>query len=202
MSRCVPSWCSSSSSSDYEVAELTWENGQLALHGLGPSRVPHRPLPSSPWEKPRAGGTLESIVNQAAAATTTLPSHQPHNNKSSGILHNSDTAATVAATHGLVPWLEHNHRASAATSGSAMNVLVVPSPALPEDPPVVDSAADSVGVPSLTGSAATLGRDSGRQVTTPDTRETELGCGSGGFTTTISTSSGNADEHHSPPPQA
>ncbi|XP_042065629.1 transcription factor UNE10-like isoform X2 [Salvia splendens] len=35
----------------YEVAELTWENGQLAMHGLG---------------VPRAGGTLESIVSQAS----------------------------------------------------------------------------------------------------------------------------------------
>ncbi|CAI9770333.1 unnamed protein product [Fraxinus pennsylvanica] len=55
---------------DYEVAELTWENGQLAMHGLGPSRVPNKTTTnSSPakytWDKPRAGGTLESIVNQA-----------------------------------------------------------------------------------------------------------------------------------------
>lgn len=39
-----------------EVAELTWENGHLAMHGLGGR------------EKPRQGGTLESIVRQAAAA--------------------------------------------------------------------------------------------------------------------------------------
>ncbi|CAA2972773.1 transcription factor UNE10-like [Olea europaea subsp. europaea] len=54
---------------DYEVAELTWENGQLAMHGLGPPRVPNKAnTNSSPtkytWDKPRAGGTLESIVNQ------------------------------------------------------------------------------------------------------------------------------------------
>nr|UOF76181.1 phytochrome interaction factor 8 [Fraxinus mandshurica] len=54
---------------DYEVAELTWENGQLIMHGLGPPRVPNKTTTnSSPtkyaWDKPRAGGTLESIVNQ------------------------------------------------------------------------------------------------------------------------------------------
>ncbi|PIA35635.1 hypothetical protein AQUCO_03500175v1 [Aquilegia coerulea] len=52
---------------DYEVAELTWENGQLGLHGLGPPRViGGKPISSKyTWEKPRASGTLESIVNQA-----------------------------------------------------------------------------------------------------------------------------------------
>ncbi|KAL1543374.1 transcription factor UNE10-like isoform X2 [Salvia divinorum] len=60
MNQCVPSWELDDSSKinaaqgvpslDYEMAELTWENGQLAMHGLG---------------VPRAGGTLESIVSQA-----------------------------------------------------------------------------------------------------------------------------------------
>uniref|UniRef100_A0A1J3HTF9 Transcription factor UNE10 n=1 Tax=Noccaea caerulescens TaxID=107243 RepID=A0A1J3HTF9_NOCCA len=45
---------------DYEVAELTWENGQLGLHGLGPPRVT---APSK--YSTGAGGTLESIVDQA-----------------------------------------------------------------------------------------------------------------------------------------
>ncbi|KAL4361395.1 hypothetical protein GQ457_04G032620 [Hibiscus cannabinus] len=91
MSQCVPGWDlddnqatarhslrSNSNStapdvhtSEYEVAELTWENGQLAMHGLGPARVPAKPLISSvpskysTWDKPRGNGTLESIVNQA-----------------------------------------------------------------------------------------------------------------------------------------
>ncbi|KAI9078454.1 hypothetical protein K1719_039550 [Acacia pycnantha] len=67
MSQCVPSWDldenpkaprvplrSNSNSTapdvpmlDYEVAELTWENGQLSMHGLGLPKVP---------EKPRRGG--------------------------------------------------------------------------------------------------------------------------------------------------
>ncbi|KAJ7962096.1 Transcription factor like [Quillaja saponaria] len=101
MSQCVPSWDlddnhtppnrlslrSHSNSTapdvpmlDYEVAELTWENGQLSMHGLGFPRVNSKPTltpaatatapPSKyAWEKPRASGTLESIVNQA----TSLP---------------------------------------------------------------------------------------------------------------------------------
>ncbi|KAJ0265272.1 Transcription factor UNE10 [Hirschfeldia incana] len=53
---------------DYEVAELTWENGQLGLHSLGPTRVP---APSKYLTA--AGGTLESIVDQA----TRFPNPKP-----------------------------------------------------------------------------------------------------------------------------
>ncbi|KAK6250020.1 hypothetical protein QUC31_007507 [Theobroma cacao] len=48
--------------SNYEVAELTWENGQLAMHGLSGL------LPTAPPTKPtwgRSNDTLESIVHQA-----------------------------------------------------------------------------------------------------------------------------------------
>ncbi|KAL8091896.1 transcription factor UNE10-like [Apium graveolens] len=77
MSQCVPSWdlddnmkLTSQSESlyltsdvptlDYEVAELTWENGHLSLHGLGQPKVPY-----NIWDKPCLGGTLESVVDQA-----------------------------------------------------------------------------------------------------------------------------------------
>ncbi|KAK1420126.1 hypothetical protein QVD17_21472 [Tagetes erecta] len=50
---------------DYEVAELTWENGQLALHELGSRRVPTKSQPTTSWEQPRATETLEALVNQA-----------------------------------------------------------------------------------------------------------------------------------------
>ncbi|XP_009762879.1 transcription factor UNE10-like [Nicotiana sylvestris] len=87
MNQCVPGWSLENSphqnlalshsnsnnsfvtnvpSLNYEVAELTWENGQLGMHGLG-----YKPLVnSSPikytWDnKSHVGGTLESIVNQA-----------------------------------------------------------------------------------------------------------------------------------------
>lgn len=72
MSQCVPNWdvddAVPSSSielrahpdvpmSDYEMAELTWENGQLSMHGLGVRRPKQNPIKYS--------GTLESIVNLA-----------------------------------------------------------------------------------------------------------------------------------------
>ncbi|CAL9232561.1 unnamed protein product [Arabidopsis halleri] len=77
---------------DYEVAELTWENGQLGLHGLGPPRV----TASSTKYSTGAGGTLESIVDQA----TRLPNPKP--------------------TDELVPWF--HHRSSRAAM--AMDALV------------------------------------------------------------------------------
>ncbi|KAF7806231.1 transcription factor UNE10-like isoform X3 [Senna tora] len=47
--------------SNYEVAELTWENGQLAMHGLGGLQPSAQTKPT--WG--RAHDTLESIVQQA-----------------------------------------------------------------------------------------------------------------------------------------
>ncbi|PSR95785.1 Transcription factor like [Actinidia chinensis var. chinensis] len=47
--------------SNYDVAELTWENGQLAMHGLGGLPPTAPPKPKCGW----AGDTLESIVHQA-----------------------------------------------------------------------------------------------------------------------------------------
>lgn len=48
---------------NYEVAELTWQNGQLAMNGLSSGGL----LPTGPtkptWN--RAGDTLESVVHQA-----------------------------------------------------------------------------------------------------------------------------------------
>ncbi|XP_052194849.1 transcription factor UNE10 [Diospyros lotus] len=132
MSQCVPSWeldddpaplprlslrhhSTNSSSSlpadapmlDYEVAELTWENGQLAMHGLGPPRAASKQLPANSlpakytWDKPRAGGTLESIVNQA----TFFPKGKP------------------AACEELVPWFD-DRQAAAASATMTMDALV------------------------------------------------------------------------------
>ncbi|XAR63218.1 hypothetical protein NMG60_11023081, partial [Bertholletia excelsa] len=134
MSQCVPSWdlddsaappkltlrAYSNSNSlapdvpmlDYEVAELTWENGQIAMHGLGPPRLPNKPPPvataASPtakytWEKPSAGGTLESIVDQA----TGLPYQK--------------TTAREGDSDELVPWFD-NHRAVAASASATMTM--------------------------------------------------------------------------------
>ncbi|TYI50564.1 hypothetical protein E1A91_D12G110100v1 [Gossypium mustelinum] len=134
MSQCVPSWelddnnplttrhhsfrFNSNSTApdvpmlDYEVAELTWENGQLAMHSLGPPRVVAKQLNATTWDKPRAsgggGGTLESIVNQATCF--------PYGSKDSVVVGGDELV-----------WLDH-HRVSAAASSSsatmAMDALV------------------------------------------------------------------------------
>ncbi|KAI6675653.1 hypothetical protein NL676_003559 [Syzygium grande] len=59
---------SSSSMSNHGVAELTWENGQLAMHGHGLLKPP--PLGSS--------DTLESIVHQATCHKKNPPSSSSH----------------------------------------------------------------------------------------------------------------------------
>lgn len=96
---------------DYEVAELTWENGQLAMHGLGPPRVPSKPEAStSPtkytWEKPRASGTLESIVNQATSFPQRKPPFDSH------------------STDELAPWFNQQRAAAAASATMTMDALV------------------------------------------------------------------------------
>ncbi|KAJ1430922.1 Myc-type, basic helix-loop-helix, partial [Sesbania bispinosa] len=94
-------------------------NGQLSMHGLGLPRVPVKPAttttPSNKdtWEKPRASGTLESIVNQA----TSLPHHR------------SKSSSFVAAGGGvygnvLVPWLDP-HRAAAIAAAAASNTVTM-----------------------------------------------------------------------------
>ncbi|GMI76793.1 phytochrome-interacting factor7 [Hibiscus trionum] len=67
--------------SNYQVAELTWRNGQLAMHGLNAF------LPTPPTTKPacRSSDTLESIVHQATC----------HNQNQ-----NSDRITPVAASSG------------------------------------------------------------------------------------------------------
>ncbi|KAL2491283.1 Transcription factor UNE10 [Abeliophyllum distichum] len=120
MNQCVPSWDLDDNSVptrlDYEVAELTWENGQLAMHGLGPPRVPNKPVATAAgptkytWDKLHAGGTLESIVDQAT--------RHPADGK-------------VAANGGrdeLVPWIEHRrtmvNREATASATMTMDALV------------------------------------------------------------------------------
>ncbi|KAH7687652.1 Transcriptional repressors of the hairy/E(spl) family (contains HLH) domain-containing protein [Dioscorea alata] len=57
---------------EYEVAELTWENGNVAMHGLGHPRI-SKPIAKYPsttgstvgWDKQHQSGMLESIVDQA-----------------------------------------------------------------------------------------------------------------------------------------
>ncbi|XP_044500971.1 transcription factor UNE10-like isoform X2 [Mangifera indica] len=129
MSQCVPSWdldenptyphlshrsrSNSTAPLDYEVAELTWENGQLAMHGLGPPRVPAKPVATASttkynWEKPRASGTLESLVNQA----TNLPQQR---NK-------QPPFETATINEEIAPWFNQHHRAPVATAADTMTM--------------------------------------------------------------------------------
>ncbi|XP_051132931.1 transcription factor UNE10 isoform X2 [Andrographis paniculata] len=121
MNQCVPSWdlddaaqprfirAHSNSlapdvpSLDYEVAELTWENGQLAMHGLGPPRAPTKPPPAK-YAAAAGAGTLESIVNQA---TCLVPEQLK-----------SDAAAAENAED-LTTWFEHRRGAAEAVAAAA-----------------------------------------------------------------------------------
>ncbi|XP_024187314.1 transcription factor UNE10 [Rosa chinensis] len=166
MSQCVPSWDLDDSSPpprlslrshsnstapdvpmfDYEVAELTWENGQVAMHGLGLPRLPSKP---ASWDKPRATGTLESIVNQA---TCTLPrfSKPPFDN--------TITSATGGGANKVVTWFDHHCRV--ATSGAPSNTMtmdaLVPCRNNQPDEPNSSLMIDSVDtVPGVLGSSGT-----------------------------------------------
>ncbi|KAI3711271.1 hypothetical protein L2E82_41242 [Cichorium intybus] len=125
MSQCVPSWNLEDINNnhnlfklDYEVAELTWENGQLAMHELGNRRVPSKSdsstsnLPKYTWNKPRAAETLEAIVDQA-----TLQPFGKHQ--------------IAMSDEEVVPWLQ-KHTPTVATgnsnaSGTMTSDALVPS---------------------------------------------------------------------------
>nr|WCO08258.1 hypothetical protein [Suaeda aralocaspica] len=76
---------------DYEMAELTWENGQLTMHGLG---LPREPSKSNPGDITRANGMLESIVNQVYYHPNTKPTLPPTRG---GVTKNHDE-------EDVVPW--------------------------------------------------------------------------------------------------
>ncbi|KAL0464607.1 UNVERIFIED_CONTAM: Transcription factor UNE10 [Sesamum latifolium] len=81
-----------------EVAELTWENGQIAMHDLRAPRAVDKLTRTSSltkyntWDKPCTGGTLESIVNQAT--------RHPHPK--------SAVDGGVDTDNDLVPWFDHH----------------------------------------------------------------------------------------------
>lgn len=90
------------------MAELTWENGQLAMHGLGTPRLPNKYT----WKKqPIGGGTLESVVNQA---TTILP-HCKSSTLQTGCRDGGDE---------LVPWFENHQRAANAPAATSLSLTV------------------------------------------------------------------------------
>ncbi|KAI6702718.1 hypothetical protein NL676_011854 [Syzygium grande] len=151
--------------SNYEVAELTWENGQLAMHGLGPPRPAAKPLPTSSashskyaWvDKPRSAapanaapsaaaggagtGTLECIVNQAAA----LPRRK---------------LPFDAAAADLVPWFDHSRGSSAAASATMTMDALVPCAGAADDRTTahfVDSAPPGGGGGGVVGCSTRVG---------------------------------------------
>ncbi|XP_044476728.1 transcription factor PIF7-like [Mangifera indica] len=93
--------------SNYEVAELTWQNGQLAMHGLG------GPAAKPTWGI-RSTDTLESLVHQA----TTSSSHkqnlfflpQDHDHQSSPVKMTSMVAASTAKAAAVSPELVKKRR--------------------------------------------------------------------------------------------
>lgn len=224
MSQCVPSWDvednpppprasirSNSNSTapdvpmlDYEVAELTWENGQISMHGLGLPRVPVKPPTSTTnkytWDKPRASGTLESIVNQATRL--------PHRGKPSLNTDDNGSGGTGVLGNFMVPWFDPHGTAIATTTTTANMVTMdalVPCSHREQGKPGMESVPGmcKVGCSTRVGSccggvkghemsgrdqsvtgSATFGRDS--KHVTLDTCEREVGVG---FTSTTSMNS-------------
>ncbi|XP_018490745.1 transcription factor PIF7 isoform X1 [Raphanus sativus] len=70
--------------SNYGVKELTWENGQLTVHGLGEGGVEPTTSANLLWTQALNGcETLESVVHQAALQPSKMQQLQDHNNSES-----------------------------------------------------------------------------------------------------------------------
>ena len=107
---------------DYEVAELTWKNGRPALLPLLLPSTTVKPIPSTPsltkyntWDKPRASGTLESIVNQA-----TLIPHHHHRNYNSNNHGQKPRSFDGGGGNDMVPWFHHRAAVATATTSATM----------------------------------------------------------------------------------
>lgn len=82
------------------------------MHGLGLPRLPSKPLS---WDKPRATGTLESIVNQA---TCTLPQF------SKPPFDHTITAAPGGGGNEILTWFDH-HRTVATSAAAPSNTMTM-----------------------------------------------------------------------------
>ncbi|OIV98721.1 hypothetical protein TanjilG_24892 [Lupinus angustifolius] len=196
MSQCVPSWDvdennpppprlslrSNSNSTatdvpmlDYEVAELTWENGQPSMHGLGLPRHPGKPSTASAattttasrytWEKPRAGGTLESIVNQAT--------NLPHHGKLlfDGVGGGGGGDGSNVYGNMLAPWLAPHGASAVATASNTVTMdALVPCSKLTEEhgTQVMDSNINPGIGGCMVGSSTHVRPRSGAAITTAD----------------------------------
>lgn len=146
----MPYICTASSSrSDYEVTELTWENGHLSEHGLGHPLRANCPTPKYPSSE-----TLEAVVNQAKL----LPPPKPSCQITGAPAQHNDAS--------LVPWT-----AAASAIGSCSGAAAGKK----RPRPAVDSGGVS-GSPDSTRAADTFGTDNftggGGATGSPDTENT------------------------------
>ncbi|EEF47808.1 DNA binding protein, putative [Ricinus communis] len=92
---------------NHEIAELTWENGQIAMHGLG--GFVHPSQTKATWG--RTNETLESIVHQATCHNQNLNSNQQGEKQS----HQPTIASsTVASSDGKWAETSSGHQAGMA----------------------------------------------------------------------------------------
>ncbi|KAL4567183.1 hypothetical protein LXL04_022758 [Taraxacum kok-saghyz] len=208
MSQCVPSWDDDHNSHpgrlkvnsmasmidvpklDYEVAELTWKNGQVAMHGLGPPRVVSKPHTSTTgstrytWDKPRAAETLEAIVNQATLLPYGISQMEfyagdlvPWIDQQTSNLATGTTSASITMTmDALVPSSNTQlHTLRSAAKGSAILASARVGSCSGDQSGFVDQRVARGGAPaahewssckdqSVSGSG-TFGMESGRQFT-------------------------------------
>ncbi|KAK1305813.1 Transcription factor UNE10 [Acorus calamus] len=157
--------------SSYEVTELTWENGQLSLHGLGQPR-PAAAAASVGKPLPRyaasCADTLESVVNQATrpAASADTP-----------------TRAAAATTEDFMPWLDALVPCSAPDAASRCLRRNLGSSSAVEAPPPRGEREEQESSMNQSGSATFGGWESTRAATAEDTCEVRDDVG---FTTTAS----------------
>ena len=170
---------------DYEVAELTWKNGRPAFLPLLLPSTTVKPIPSTTsltkyntWDKPRASGTLESIVNQA-----TLIPHHHHRNHNSNNHGQKPRSFDGGGGNDMVPWFHHRAAVATATTSATMTRDAL----VPCSNHTDDQTTTHGGLGTLTHDQdknviikrATCGRDS--QHVTLDTCERDLDVG---FTST------------------
>ncbi|XP_031489590.2 transcription factor UNE10-like [Nymphaea colorata] len=101
-----------------DVAELTWENGHLAMHGLGSSNSPTRTAGASRSTWDSNSGTLESVVHQATchdclrtsrSQLQGLVRHQKPANMSSVVASTSVVSTDDLLLYEKRPWPDHYH---------------------------------------------------------------------------------------------
>ncbi|XP_023000618.1 transcription factor UNE10-like [Cucurbita maxima] len=232
MSQCVPNWDLSASAApppfhanstphdvvptfEYEVAELTWENGQLAMHGLGFPRVTGKIQYGggggggggckNTWDnKPaRASGTLESLVNQGTCHGEIIGFNGHCGDGGTDLVpwfsdHHRQTSLTPAAMDAMVPCEAGKAPAESSDIRVATRVENEKGRMIHEKQGrvmarVVHSSTEWSGCRNqmkVSGNAAKFGGESGKKVTS-DTRDSDFSVvrgGGGGLSVTTARS--------------